>query len=284
MKLSALFLLPALFLAGCAGDPDEAAIDRALAYNGGAAAAAGPPGPPPLAGLTLPARVGVWARRFVAAGDAVYRFGLAPDGYAALGRLVLDDRQDCISLTYRCCELARARNGRDAVAWALRTRFAGAAPAEIVDGRGRVDYDDPRHLDFSLDMIRTGAWGEDVTAALTGARPDSLGTARYPAGSWSWVPEEALRGAELREGDVVWLVLDPRHEAARALRDEHGLAIGHAGICIVKDGEPRLVHAASSGLDGWYEGDGVVEVPLAVYLERVERYAGVVVTRFAEDS
>ncbi|MBE0567050.1 MAG: hypothetical protein IH621_13905, partial [Krumholzibacteria bacterium] len=227
-----------------------------------------------------PGRVGAWARRFAAAGGATYRFGLAEDGYARLGRLVLDERQDCISLVYRVTELARAADPRDAVAWALRTRFAGARPAEIVDERGLVDYDHPVHLDYSLDMVRSGRWGEDVTARLTGARPDSLGTARYAAGSFAWVPEGALVPGELHEGDVAWLVLDPQDQKARALRDDHGLVVGHAGIVIVRDGAPWLVHAASSPLAGWYEGDGVFEVPLGVYLERVERYGGVVVTRF----
>lgn len=272
--------LPAV--AACAADPDAAALERALAANGGPAAVAGPPGAPVDPALPLPGRVGAWARRFAAAGGATYRFGLAEDGYARLGRLVLDQRQDCISLVYRVTELARAADPRDAVAWALRTRFAGAPPAEVVDARGLVDYDHPVHLDYSLDMVRSGRWGEDVTAQLTGARPDSLGTARYPAGSFAWVPEAALVPGELREGDVAWLVLDPADAKARALRDEHGLAIGHAGIVVVQDGEPWLVHAASSPLPGWYESGGVVRVPLGVYLARVERYGGVLVTRFGE--
>ncbi|MFN2371387.1 MAG: hypothetical protein ABR506_09570 [Candidatus Krumholzibacteriia bacterium] len=278
LVLTILACLPAL--AACAADPDAAAVDRALAANGGPAAVAGPSGAPVDPALPLPGRVGAWARRFAAAGDATYRFGLAEGGYARLGRLVLDERQDCISLVYRVTELARAADSRDAVAWALRTRFAGAPPAAVVDERGLVDYDHPAHLDYSLDMVRSGWWGEDVTAQLTGARPDSLGTARYPAGSFAWVPEEVLVPGELREGDVAWLVLDPAEAKARALRDEHGLVVGHAGIVVVQDGEPWLVHAASSTLPGWYEAGGVVEVPLAVYLQRVERYGGVVVTRF----
>ncbi|HPF70767.1 MAG TPA: hypothetical protein PLQ13_08870, partial [Candidatus Krumholzibacteria bacterium] len=166
----------------------------------------------------------------------------------------------------------------------LRTRFAGARPRDVVGPDGRVDYDDPAHFDYSLDMVRSGHWGDDVTASLHGARPDSLGTARYPAGSFTWVPEDALDPTDLREGDIAWLVLDPGDPAARALRDEHGLAIGHLGIVVVDDGVPQLVHAASRGLEGWYEGGTVVKVPLAVYLARVERYGGVIVTRFAEGS
>ena len=285
MQTTPILVLAVLAAAAvaCTDGADERAIDRALAYNGGLAAAAGPAGAPVDHAMPLPARVAAWARRFATAGSATYCFGLDPEGYAAQGRLVLDDRQDCISLLYRCAELARARDGRDAVAWALRTRFAGAAPATVVDDEGRVDYDHPAHLDYSLDMVRSGHWGRDVTTALTGARPDSLGTARYPAGSWSWVPEATLVPGELRAGDVAWLVLDPADAKARTLRDEHGLAIGHVGIVIVENGVPWLVHAASSALSGWYEGGAVVTVPLATYLARVERYGGVIVTRFADD-
>ena len=225
-------------------------------------------------------RIGRWARRFLAAEGVTYRFGLAEGGYAADGNLVRDDRQDCVSLMYRVTELARADDHRDAVAWALKTRFAGAPPDSVVDDQGRVDYERPEHLDFSLDMIRSGHWGQDITATLTGAVPDSAGSPRYPGGSFITVPETELVEDELREGDIAWLVLNPNHEAAANLRREYGLVIGHIGIVIIEAGRPWLVHAASSGLEGWYEGGAVVTAPLKVYLERVERYSAVMITRF----
>lgn len=229
--------------------------------------------------LATATRIGQWARRFLDAEGVEYLFGLKEGGYVAEGDLVRDDRQDCVSLMYRVTELARADNHRDAVAWALRTRFAGAPLDSVVDDRGRVDYDRPEHLDFSLDMIRSGNWGQDVTTRLTGAAPDSAGSSRYPAGSFTVVPEANLVEDELAEGDIIWLVLDP-DQAAGKLRHEYGLVIGHIGIVIMEDGQPWLVHAASSDLDRWYEGGTVVSVPLSVYLERVERYSAVVVTRF----
>jgi hypothetical protein len=230
--------------------------------------------------LPTAVRVGMWARRYLAWGDAEYRFGLADDGYVGEGLLVPGRRQDCVSLMYRTTELARAANARGAVELALDLRFAGADRDHVILAGGRVDYDRPEHLDYSLDMIRSGHWGRDVTVTLTGAAPDPVGSSRYPAGSFVRVAAGALAGAELREGDVAWLVLDPDDPDARRLRDEHGLVIGHLGIVIVEDGEPWLVHAASKPLPGWYERPGVVSVPLAVYLARVERYGGVMVTRF----
>ena len=226
------------------------------------------------------ARIGRWARRYLEADGIEYLFGLCEGGYVSEGELVRDDRQDCVSLMYRVTELARADDHRDAVAWALRTRFAGAPLDSVVDDQGRVDYDRLEHLDFSLDMIRSGNWGRDVTGRLNGARPDSAGSSRYPAGSFVTVPETALVEDELAEGDIVWLVLDPDHPKGGKLRGDHGLVIGHIGIVIVEEGKPWLVHAASSGLEGWYEGGTVVKAPLAVYLGRVQRYSAVMVTRF----
>ncbi|MCB1183714.1 hypothetical protein KDM41_09780 [bacterium] len=230
--------------------------------------------------LPTGARIAAWARRFAAADGVVYRFGPEAGGYVADGALVADHVQDCVSLLYRTTELARARDGRDAVAWALRTRFAGAPIDSVAGADGRVDYDHPAHLDYSLDMIRSGHWGRDITAALTGARPDSAGSSRYPAGSFTYVPGPDLRGDELADGDIVWFVLAPDHPAGAKLRHEYGLVIGHIGIVVQGARGPELVHAARSGLSGRYEGGTVVTVPLAEYLDRVGKFGGVVVTRF----
>jgi len=186
--------------------------------------------------LATPDRIGGWARRFLEADGVVYLFGPAEGGYVADGALISDRRQDCVSLLYRVSELARARDHEDAIDWALRTRFAGAVLDSVVGPDGRLDYDAPGHLDYSLDMIE--------------------------------------------EGDIGWFVLNPAHEGAAKLRREHGLVIGHIGIIIVTEGQPWLVHAARSDLEGWYEGGTVVKVPLTEYLARVDRFAGIMVTRF----
>jgi hypothetical protein len=252
---------------GVADILDVAAVDSVLALEQGA---------------PVGERIGRWARRYRDSGRTEYLFGLADGGYAAEGLLAPGLRQDCVSFLYRVTELARAGSARQAVELALAVRFAGADPDSVVGPDGRVDYDRPEHLDFSLDMIRSGHWGRDVTAELTGARPDSVGSSRYPAGSFVTVPEQELVAGELREGDVVWLVLDPADDKARAMRERYGLVIGHAGVVIVENGERVLVHAASSPLPGWYERGGVVSAPLPVYLQRVERYGAVMVTRLED--
>ena len=225
-------------------------------------------------------KVGKWARRFAAADDVVYLFGPKAGGYVAEGDVVSDYRQDCVSLLYRVGELARARDARDAVDWALRTRFAGATAAAVADGEGRLDYENPAHLDYSLDMIRTGMWGREVTTSLTGTVVDTVGTSRYPAGSFSYVAKSELQEAELAEGDVVWFVLDAVQESGAKMRQDYGLVVGHIGIVVVDEGKTNLIHAASSDLEGWYTGGTVVQLPLSEYLSRVDKFAGVIVTRF----
>ena len=284
MKLMACALVPLIALAACAGEADREALERAAVRAAGGERLMTPQVEDAVLkveqDLPTAVRIGRWARRFAQADDVVYLFGPAEGGYVDEGALVSDRRQDCVSLLYRVNELAHATTHEDALAWALRTRFAGADPAAVVGPDGRVDYDDPSHLDYSLDMIRTGLWGRDVTADLTGAVPDTVGTPRYEAGSCLYVPKANLTASELAEGDVVWFVLDPSNDGAAKLRDEHGLVIGHIGIVIVEEGSPVLVHAARSGLEGRYEGGTVVTVPLLEYLDRVERFAGVIVTRY----
>jgi len=227
--------------------------------------------------------VGFWARYFEARDDIVYCFGPGDGGYVAQSCLVLDNRQDCISLLYRCSELARSADLNESVGWALRTRFAGASLASFVSNSGSVNYDHPAHLDFSLDMIRSGIWGSDITRAMSGAVLDGVGTARYPASSFSYIASDSLVLSELHEGDVAWLVLDEKNEKSAKLRSEYGLVIGHVGLVVMEGGEPWLVHAASSDLPGYYQGGTVVKVPLKTYLERVDKFAGLMVTRFMEE-
>ena len=155
-KINSVFLGVGLMVlaAGCNETRDEVAVGRAVARAESAERIMPPAQEDRLlaaeSGLPTAARIGRWARRFAEADSVEYRFGLADGGYVAEGELVRDDRQDCVSLMYRVTELARAEDHRDAVVWALRTRFAGAPADSLVDEQGRVNYDRPEHLDFSL--------------------------------------------------------------------------------------------------------------------------------------
>ncbi len=285
--LAAAALLLCAFAPGAsAGEAASGVFAKLLDYNTGKTALHPPEHLDSLlaaeGGLPTAERVGRWARRFLADAESEYLFGLKEGGYVADGRLVSDHRQDCVSLVYRSSELARAVDHGDAISLALALRFPGAPLDSLIDESGRVDYDRPEHLDYSLDMLRSGLWGHDLTRMLPGARTDSLGTSRYPAGSYHFLPSAELGQASelLNEGDIAWLVLSGAQDSARRLRDEYGLVIGHIGILVIEAGEPHLIHAASSDLEGVYKGGRVVSVPLSVYLERVDRWQGIIVTRF----
>ena len=227
-------------------------------------------------------RIARWALLFASRSDNAYCFGPKPGGYVAESLLVQDYKFDCVLLFYRCTELARATSPRRAVFAALETRFADGDPERVVSPAGGVDYDAPSHLDYSEDFAATGLWGRDVTREVGDAVQESAGTSRYPAGTRWFIPEERIRYDRLRNGDLLFFVLDERNPGARKLRDDYGLLVGHQGIVHVDGGEVRVVHAAASGLEGLYSGNRVVEVPLRTYLERLERFKGIFVSRIED--
>jgi hypothetical protein len=49
----------------------------------------------------------------------------------------------------RTTELARSASAREAVQFAFGTRFYGASVEHAVREDGRVDFDDPAHLEYS---------------------------------------------------------------------------------------------------------------------------------------
>jgi len=233
-------------------------------------------------GLPVGERVAHWARLYASRHDNVYCFGPKPGGYTAESLLVQDYKHDCVSLFYRTTELARAASTEDALRIAFRTRFQGADAAQWPSPTGAVSYDDPAHLDYSEDMLRTGIWGRDVTSEVGAAVPDATGSSRYPPGSYAFIPKGRLRYKNLRSGDLLYFVLDEKNEKARALREQYGLLVGHQGI-VDRDGDTvYLVHAAQSDLPGVYTGNRVVRVPLRTYLARVERFKGVMISRLEE--
>lgn len=227
-------------------------------------------------------RIALWAELFRERGDATYRFGLLEGGYVAEGLLVQDFKPDCVLFFYRCTDLARSSTAQEAVLQALDTRFANAV-SPPVDEHGRVDYKNAAHIDYSLDIVRSGIWGRDVTSAVGVAIPDSVGTSRYPAGSFNYIPTAQLRTQNLRDGDHLFFVLDESSARGRKLREEYGLVVGHQGIARIVGDEVYLIHAASKDLPGEYSGNRVVRVLLRTYLERVDSHKGVLVARVEGD-
>jgi hypothetical protein len=229
-------------------------------------------------GLPIGERIGAWADFFWKWGEADYRFGLDPQGYVEQGRLVDDRHTDCVLFFYRTSELGRSSTPLEAVQFAFGTRFYGAPIAEAVGEKGVLDYNHPAHLDYTVDMVRSGIWGEEVTASAGMATADLAGTSRYPAGTVQYVPTADINYDAIQSGDGIHFVLDESTERGRTIR-ESGALIGHIGVALREGGEVMLIHPASKGLEGLYAGGKIVKVPLKTYLERVETFKGIIVTR-----
>jgi hypothetical protein len=231
-----------------------------------------------LAALPVGERIADWAEWFYLLGDTTYVYGRDPQGYVTQGRLVDDCHTDCVLFFYRTTELGRSSSALEAVQFAFGTRFYGASLEEVVRPDGRVDYDTPVHLEYAMDILRSGYWGADVTAAIGPAVTDEVGTSRYPAGTIQYVPKEKLALEKLQSGDIVFFITDERTPRGQSVR-QGGDLIGHLGIVKVENGTPFLIHAASKGIAGLYPGARVEKIELAVYLKRVETFKGVMATR-----
>ncbi|MBU1702274.1 MAG: hypothetical protein KJ927_18725 [Candidatus Eisenbacteria bacterium] len=229
-------------------------------------------------GLPVGDRIGAWADFFWRWGKADYRFGLDSLGYASQGLLVDDRHTDCVLFFYRTSELGRSSTALEAVQFGFGTRFYGAPIAEVVGEGGALDYNHPAHLDYTVDMIRSGIWGEDVTASIGMAMADLAGTSRFPAGTVQYLPTNSINYDAIQNGDGIHFVLNEATERGRKIR-ESGALIGHIGVVVRDGGEVMLIHPASTGLEGLYDGGKIVRVPLKTYLQRVDTFKGIIVTR-----
>jgi hypothetical protein len=225
-------------------------------------------------------RIAFWAEQFFQDGRARYVFGLDPEGYVPQGRLCDDFQTDCVLFFYRTTELGRSSSAREAVQFAFGTRFYGANVEEAILPDGRVQYEHDAHLEYSEQIFQSGIWGKDVTASI-GPRTSDPGNERFPAGTLQFVRKDAIDYGAFRSGDVVFFVLDESVPKGAEMRGT-GILIQHLGIIRREGDVPHLIHAAKTGLAGFYEGGKIAKVPLKTYLDRVELFKGIVVSRIEE--
>jgi hypothetical protein len=225
-------------------------------------------------------RIAFWADFFYRIGRTKYVFGLDPEGYVSQGRLCDDFQTDCVLFLYRTTELGRSSSAREAVQFAFGTRFYGAGVEEAILPDGRVRYDHPAHEDYSEDIFKSGIWGEDVTAKIGPVRPDP-GNERFPAGTISFVPKHQINSAAFQPGDLVYFVLDETKPKGAEMRAT-GILIQHLGVVAREGNEVYLIHAAKQPLTGYYDGGKVEKVPLQTYLDRVDTFKGILVSRIGE--
>jgi hypothetical protein len=225
-------------------------------------------------------RIAFWAETFHRDGRARYLFGLEEGGYVREGRLCDDFRTDCVLFLYRTTELGRSTSAREAVQFAFGTRFYGASVEEAIDPDGRVRYDHAAHLDHSEDIVRSGIWGRDVTSSIGPVESDP-GNDRFPADTLKFVPVDRIDYGALADGDLIFFLLDEKQPKGAEYRAQ-GTLIHHIGIAVRSGDQVDLIHAARAPLTGIYEGQKIERIPLKAYLQRVDSFKGILVSRVEE--
>jgi hypothetical protein len=203
-------------------------------------------------------RIAFWAERF-----AGIPYDEDPDGtYVTRAAVVADDKMDCMYHTFRSVELALSGNPGEAVRIALDKRFHSRGV--LRDGRV-ANYED--RFRYGEEMIASGKWGKEITAALGKTRriPGTRGRAH-----WDILPAKgfASRLNRLKSGDLVFFIKDPKKRTA-------GESVGHIGVSKVEAKSVYLIHASGTKK----RGGAVRKVLLKEYLLKMP-FIGVQVTRF----
>jgi len=210
-------------------------------------------------------RVAYWASRFIGTPYDEDPLGL----YVRTNRIIADEKADCMYLTFRSVELARATTPGEAIEQALALRF-------MTQGRSRdglvQNYDE--RFQYGEDMVFSGKWGRNIT--------DELGKTTTIKGSRGRdeviiLPKQSLANKQfqtkLQDGDIIYWVKDPKKRVGEEI-------VAHLSFIQIKDGRPHLIHASGSKDNDTRRGGGVVkEVLLSDYLKDT-KCIGAFVTRF----
>jgi hypothetical protein len=203
-------------------------------------------------------RVAFWAEQFMGT-----PYDKDPLGeYVSKAAIVVDERVDCMYLTFRAVELASSHTPAEAIQVALEKRFhsKGILREGIVS-----NYED--RFEYGEDMISSGKWGREITL--------DIGNALRIKGSRGkdfvdiLLPDELYRGLrKLKSGDIVFFIKNPEERKL-------GEIVGHIGILKVEqDQEAYLIHAS-----GTKERGGMVKkVLLKDYVSQMP-FIGVKITR-----
>jgi hypothetical protein len=214
-----------------------------------------------LAGYTTGSRIAFWAEHFVGT-----PYDEDPQGAYVTKRLIVaDERMDCMYLVFRSVEIALSRSAEEAIQVALEKRFHHRG---LLRNDKVLNYED--RFQYGEDMIRSGKWGREITAAI--GRLVRIPGARGYLHVDALPPAELMKGLnQIRSGDLLFFIKDPQKRGI-------GEIVGHMGIVKVEGQEPRevyLIHASGEKNKG-----GVVKkVPLKAYLPRMP-FVAVQITRF----
>ncbi len=218
-----------------------------------------------VADQTIGERIAFWAEKFIGT-----PYDQDPAGeYVTKAAIVVDDRVDCMYLTFRVAELALTRTPEEAVQMALEKRFH--SKGILKEGRV-VNYND--RFEYGEDMIESGKWGKDVTPEI--GKMIRIKGSRGKEVVEVLPPGALLLGLEkLKSGDIIFFATQPEKRKV-------GEIIGHIGFIEVEKktnpSESRdvsLVHASGTKR----KGGAVRKILLKDYLSKMS-FIGVKITRF----
>jgi len=218
-----------------------------------------------LTGKPIGERIAFWAERFIGV-----PYDTDPLGeYVSKATIVLDERVDCMYLTFRAVELALSHTPEEAIQVALGRRFH--SKGVLKDGHV-INYDD--RFEYGEDMIESGKWGQEITSAV--GKMMKIKGSRGKEFVEVLSSDALMQGMKsLKSGDLVFFAKKPE-------KREVGEIIGHMGIVRVVEARRNqrsrdifLIHA--SGTKG--RGGTVKKVLLREYLSKMP-FIGVRITRF----
>jgi len=203
-------------------------------------------------------RIAFWAEKFMGT-----PYDKDPLGeYVSKAAIVVDEKVDCMYLTFRAVELAISHTPAEAIQVALEKRFHSKG----ILREGKVtNYED--RFEYGEDMISSGKWGREITL--------DIGNTLRTKGSRGkdfvdiLLPDELYRGLrKLKSGDIAFFIKNPEERKL-------GEIVGHIGILKVEqDQQAYLIHAS-----GTKERGGMVKkVLLKDYVSQMP-FIGVKITR-----
>ncbi len=203
-------------------------------------------------------RIAFWAEKFIGT-----PYDKDPLGeYVSKVAIVVDERVDCMYLTFRAVELAVSRTPAEAIQVALDKRFH----TQGILKEGKVtNYED--RFEYGEDMIFSGKWGREIIGEL--GRPLKIKGSRGRDFVDILSSKELFKGIKrLKDGDILFLIKKPEERKL-------GEIVGHIGILKVEqDQQVYLIHAS-----GTKERGGMVKkVLLKDYVSQMP-FIGVKITR-----
>ncbi len=213
--------------------------------------------------LTTGERIALWAEKFVGV-----PYDEDPKGiYVTQARIVVDEKVDCMYLTFRAVELGLSRTPEEAIRIALDKRFRYRG--ELCSDGTVANYED--RFQYGEDMVESGKWGREITA-----RMGSTARLQGARGRDFWEilpPQELLSGiGRLKSGDLVFFMTPPEKRKV-------GEGVGHIGVVKVEDTSTArkvyLIHASGTKL----RGGSVRKILLTDYVSKMP-FVGVKITRF----